>query len=92
MAVWTYEVEVVGQLSEAVLARIDAEVGKVLVTTEPVTTVIRGSVADQSGLVGLLDLMHAHGLQVCEIRRVAEAEGETNAGGSFEPGSGTRSE
>ena len=70
MTSWVYEVQVTGHLSETSLARIRAEVGPVLATTLPITTAIRGSVPDQSALVGLLDLMHALGLQVCELRRV----------------------
>lgn len=80
-----YEVHVVGELNENVLARIDAEVGNVHTSTEPATTVISGKVADQSALVGLLDLIHALGLEVCELRHVSEPDAETGAGGSAGP-------
>lgn len=70
MTSWLYEVQVAGEVGETALARIYAEIGKVHTRTEPVTTVIRGSVPDQSGLVGLLELMHGLGLQVSGLRRV----------------------
>ncbi len=90
MTNWVYEVQVLGTLSETALARIDAEVGNVLVTSEPISTVIRGIVADQSALVGMLDLMHALGLEVCGLRRVTDLDSDANIGGSAEPGSGVR--
>lgn len=88
MTKWVYEVQVVGPVSESDLARIDAEVGTVLVTTQPVTTVIGGSVADQSGLVGLLDLMHALGLQVWGLRRLNDPDRETDGDVQLRPGPG----
>jgi hypothetical protein len=86
MTTWVYEVQVVGDLSESALARIRAEVGSVYTTAEPATTVITGSVADQSALVGLMDLIHALGLEVCELRRVNDPNGQTDGGASVEPG------
>jgi hypothetical protein len=80
-----YEVHVVGVLSETVLSRIHAEVGNVHSSTEPATTVISGKVADQSALVGLLDLIHALGLEVCELRHVSEPEAQTGANDSAGP-------
>ena len=86
MTDWVYEVQVVGELSETVLAQIHAEVGEVITSPEPVTTVIRGSVADQSAFVGLLDQIHALGLQVRELRHLDDWEGEPGDGSSLEPG------
>ena len=79
MTRWVYEMHVVGQVSDRVTARIQSEVGDVVSTTQPVRTLIRGTVADQAALVGLLNLVHALGLEVCELRRVAELSAETDA-------------
>ena len=77
MTRWVYEMLVRGQLSDRTTARIQSEVGEVVSTTQPVRTLIRGSVADQAALVGLLNLLHTLGLEVCELRRVAEMPTET---------------
>ena len=77
MTRWVYEMLVRGQLSDRMAARITSEVGEVVSTTQPVRTLIRGSVADQAALVGLLNLVHTLGLEVCELRRVAELPTET---------------
>ena len=90
MTTWVYEVHVVGTLTAPDLARIDAEVGHVRVSAEPATTMIRGSVADQSALVGLLDLIHALGIEVCELRHLAEPDIGIDAEGSADPRSPTR--
>ena len=52
---------------------------------------ISGKVADQSALVGLLDLIHALGLEVCELRHVSEPDAETDANDSGSPRSEMRS-
>ncbi|WP_406046991.1 hypothetical protein [Kribbella sp. NBC_00889] len=79
MTSWVYEVQVVGRLSPSVLAELDAEVGEVFTTTEPVTTLIRASTPDQSALVGLLDLLHALGLNVFALRRVMDIDERSDA-------------
>jgi len=76
MTTWVYEVHVVGRLSDGVLTQIHDQVGEVSTTTEPVCTLIRGSVPDQSALVGLLDQLHALGLKVLELRRLVDPETE----------------
>jgi hypothetical protein len=88
MQAWVYEIQVVGRLSDSDLAKIHAEVGERLTTTaEPVSTLIRGSVADQSALIGLLNLLHALGLKVYELRRLTDLESDTDAQiASFSPG------
>jgi hypothetical protein len=39
----------------------------------PPDTVLRGAVADQSALHGVLDALHTHGLEVIEVRRLPSA-------------------
>lgn len=61
-----YEFRVRGRLGETMLASFegfDAEV-------EPVETILRGSVADQAALHGILEQIHALGLELVEVRRV----------------------
>ncbi len=85
MTRWGYEVQVVGTMSEDVLSRIEAEVGPVRATAQGDTTVVSGSVEDQSALIGLLDLMHALGLKVCELR--SDVDASRGAGGASSSGS-----
>lgn len=85
MTRWVYEMHILGQLSDRMTARIQSEVGDIVSTTEPVRTLVRGSVADQAALVGLLNLVHTLGLEVCEVRRVAEMPTETKIN-SISPG------
>jgi hypothetical protein len=62
----TYEVRVTGLVPEAVLE----EFGDVTMTTTAVSTVLSGSVTDQSALLGMLARLRALGLDVMEVRRV----------------------
>jgi len=77
MTTWVYEVHVVGQLSDRVLAQIHDQVGEVVTTPVPACTLITANPQDQSALMGLLDQLHGLGLRVLELRRVAEPETET---------------
>jgi len=72
MAGWIYEVEIAGTLDDETRARLEMEFGGVVATVEPVTTLVRGAVADQSGLLGLLDQLHALGITVCGLRRLPD--------------------
>jgi hypothetical protein len=74
MTSWVYEVHVVGQLSDDVLAQIQADRGEVVATTLPASTLIRGQVPDQSALMGMLDQLHALGLNVSEVRRAVDLD------------------
>jgi len=74
MTSWVYEVRVVGQLGHGILAELDAEIGKVFTTSEPVSTLIRARTPDQSALVGLLDLLHALGLKVVGLQQVIDID------------------
>ena len=79
MTMWTYEVYVAGQPGDGVLAQLHEQVGEVVTTEEPVRTLITGSVPDQSALIGLVDQLHALGLEVLELRHVVEPESESDA-------------
>ncbi|MGW7681384.1 hypothetical protein ACWGID_11630 [Kribbella sp. NPDC054772] len=81
MTSWVYEVRVVGRLSDTIRSELDAEVGRVFTTTEPISTLIRANTPDQSALVGLLDVLNALGVKVVEVRRRA-----TDTDGSREEG------
>ena len=78
MTMWTYEVYVAGQPSDGVLAQIHDQVGEVFTTPEPARTLITGRVPDQSALIGLVDQLHALGLEVLELRHVVEPEPESD--------------
>lgn len=79
MTNWVYEVHIDGQVSDAVLAQLQAELGQVVTTTEPATTVIRGQIPDQSALIGVLSLLHRLGLNVSEARRVVDLNEQSDA-------------
>ena len=79
MTTWVYEVHVTGQPSDRVLAQIHDQIGEVLTTQEPARTLITGRVPDQSALMGLLDQLHALGLEVLELRHVVEPDTESDA-------------
>ena len=68
-----YEIRVRGRLGEKVAARFegfDLEV-------EPVETVLRGPVQDQSALHGILCQIESLGLELVEVRRVESARPES---------------
>jgi hypothetical protein len=70
MAGWLYEVEIVGKLDDLTRSRLEAEFGDLVTTVAPVSTMVRGAVVDQSGLIGLLEQLHSLGLTVCAVRRL----------------------
>jgi hypothetical protein len=74
MAPWVYEVHVVGQVTDESLLRLSAERGSVVTAIEPAATVITGTVPDQAAVVGLLDHLHALGLEVRELRRIFDGD------------------
>lgn len=75
LALWMYEIQVAGQVNDSKLARMRADFGDdITCTAETVSTLVRGSVADQAALVGLLNRMHALGLSVCELRRLPDLD------------------
>ena len=66
----TYQVRIAGEVPAELLQ----EVCDLAVTVEPPETVLYGSLPDQSALFGLITHLHGLGLQVIEVRRLAEAE------------------
>jgi hypothetical protein len=70
----TYEVEVVGSIDQDLLSRLRAEIGDLSVATEPAGTLIVASGADQAALLGLIDRVHDLGLDIREVRLLAEPE------------------
>lgn len=64
-----YEIRIKGLLSESRLAAFE----DLIITVNPVETVIRGSVLDQAALYGVLDRIQALGLQLIEVRQLPPA-------------------
>jgi hypothetical protein len=61
-----YELRIKGRLGQALLgsfAGFEAEV-------EPVETVLRGEIADQAALHGVLERIHEAGLELVEVRKI----------------------
>lgn len=70
-----YEVRVSGLVPEDVLE----EFSDVVITTTGVSTVLSGTIHDQSALLGLLARLRALGLDVIEVHRAFDALAETSA-------------
>jgi hypothetical protein len=60
-----YEITVRGRLSEALLAAFDG----LSATPESAATVLRGEIADQSALYGVLERIESLGLELLAVRR-----------------------
>jgi hypothetical protein len=63
-----YEIRVRGRVGKSVLSRFDGFDAEV----EPAETVLRGEISDQAELHGVIDRIQGLGLELVEIRRVAE--------------------
>ena len=66
MAPSRYELRIKGRLGEALLATFDGFNAEV----EPVETVLRGDIADQAALHGVLERIHEAGLELIEVRKL----------------------
>lgn len=64
-----YEIRVRGRLGEKVAARFEGFDMEV----EPVETVLRGPIQDQSALHGILGKIESLGLELVEVRRVEDS-------------------
>jgi len=62
----SYEIRIRGRVSATLLDSFDGMTGEL----EPVETVLHGPVRDQSELHGLIDRIHALGLELLEVRRL----------------------
>jgi hypothetical protein len=62
-----YEIRVKGRLTPSLQAAFQGMTAQV----EPVETVLSGTIEDQAALYGVLDHVHALGLELIEVRRVA---------------------
>ena len=67
-----YEIRVRGRVGEKVAARFEG----FDVEVEPVETVLRGPVLDQSALHGILGQIESLGLELVVVRRVDESRSE----------------
>jgi len=65
--VLAYEIRVTGEVPEEVLEEIEG----VQVTTQPVETILRGSVADQAALHQMIARLQGLGLELTEVRRLS---------------------
>jgi hypothetical protein len=63
-----YEIRVSGLVPDSVLTEIEG----VQVVVEPVQTVLRGPVVDQAALHGIINRLQRLGLDLIEVRRLAE--------------------
>jgi hypothetical protein len=68
-----YEIRVRGRLGEKLAARFEGFDMEV----EPVETVLRGPIQDQSALHGILGQIESLGLELVEVRRVEESRSES---------------
>ena len=66
----SYEIRVVGRLSDSVLAAFECQASCLTVTVEPADMVLYGPVQHQAALWGLVDRILSSGLEVVEVRRL----------------------
>jgi hypothetical protein len=66
----SYEIRIKGKVGEPVLETF----GELHASIKPAETVLRGPVADQAALHGLLDRIQALGLELIEVKQVAEQD------------------
>lgn len=64
-----YEIRIRGRVSDSFLAAFE----DLTVSVNPAETVVRGATLDQAALHGLLDRIHALGLELVEVRRLPPA-------------------
>jgi hypothetical protein len=65
----TYEITVRGRLGDRLLAAFDG----VTAVSSAEGTVLRGEIADQAALYGVLERIESLGLELLDVRRVAAA-------------------
>jgi hypothetical protein len=75
-----YEITVRGQLSETLLAAFDG----LAAMPEAAGTVLRGEIADQAALYGVLDRIESLGLELVDVRR-ADFPTHTTGGSPCHP-------
>ena len=63
-----YEIRIRGELA----ADLATELGPLTVGAASAETVLHGEIADQAALHGVLDVLHEHGLQLLEVRRLPD--------------------
>ena len=68
MSAIEYEIRVSGLVPQSVLAEIEG----IHVVVEPVQTVLRGPVMDQAALHGIINRLQRLGLDLIEVRRLAD--------------------
>ena len=68
MSTLEYEISVSGELPAAVLDEVEG----FSVDVVPVRTIMRGPVADQAALHGIINRLQGLGLDLIEVRRIGE--------------------
>jgi len=69
----SYEIRIKGRVGDPLLQSF----GELDASIRPAETVLRGELQDQAALHGLLDRIHALGLELIEIRQVQEQGGSS---------------
>jgi hypothetical protein len=65
----TYEIRVRGRLPDDLVQELEYVTGRV----EPIQTLLQGRIPDQPALYGILDRLQSVGIELIEIRQVADA-------------------
>jgi hypothetical protein len=74
----SYEIRVHGQISPDELVEFE----NVTAVEQPAGTVLRGMVADQAALQGILQRLHGLGLELTEVRRVSDCQSDGSGRGN----------
>ena len=72
-----FEIRVAGVVPPEILA----ELPDLVMSTQPVGTVLTGSAVDQAAFHGVINRMRGHGLQLLEVRRRPDLETRPRDGG-----------
>lgn len=75
MTIRSYEITVRGEIPETELIEFE----NLAAVIQPACTIIRGNVADQAALRGILQRLHGLGLELTDVRRIADCDAAFSA-------------
>ena len=81
MGAANYEIRIKGRLSDSLLPAFEG----LVVTTEPVETIVYGPIADQEAVNELLSKLQSLGLEVVEFRRLPGEDSDPGSGSASAP-------
>jgi len=65
-----YEIRIKGRITKSSQSAFDG----LMITVDPIETVVRGTLIDQAALYGILERIQALGLELVEVRRIPPSQ------------------